>query len=79
MSDFKIIDKSGVWVRNNSEFPLPDYTRVGGTVLLESGVPTKIDLSDYLKGQPTLEVLTVDPISGDEITEVKAKPAKVEK
>lgn len=63
----KVVDKSGVWVINKSEFPLPDYTREGGAVLIESGVPTKIELSDFLKAQPTLEVMTVDPITGDEI------------
>lgn len=67
MSDFKIVDKSGSWVVNKSEFPLPDYTRVGGAVLIEPGVPTKIDVSDFLKGQATLEILTVDPITGEEI------------
>lgn len=72
MSEFKIIDKKGVWVKNNSEFGLPDYPRQSenpGTelIVLQPGVPTKIELSDFLKAQETLELLTVDPTTGEEI------------
>jgi hypothetical protein len=72
VSEFKIIDKKGVWVVNGSEFALPDYVRHGENpgselVMLQPGVPTKILLSDFLKSQATLKILTHDPITGDEI------------
>ena len=82
--DFRMIDKkTGVWVRSTSEFGLADHGRQethpgSALIVLQPGQATKIDLNGYLRGQPTLEVLTVDPISGEDIVE-KVAPAKVEK
>lgn len=72
MSEFTIVDKKGQWVLNTSEFGLADHQRQsdnpGSTlVIIQSGVPTRIDLNDYLRAQPTLQLMTVDPVSGDEI------------
>jgi hypothetical protein len=58
----RIIDKKGTWVRNAGEFALPDYPRGtetpdGQMVMLQPGEPTKVNVSDYLKGQPMLQHL----------------------
>lgn len=90
MSDFKIVDKDkkAVWVLNTGEIRIPDYVRQAespGTelVILEPGVPTKILLSTYLKGQDLIKRIK-DPTQGDGIEfvedepEVEAKPVEAE-
>lgn len=80
MSEFKIVDKKGQWVLNTTEFPLPDHQRQGenpGSELIQiaPGVPTKIELNDYLRGQPTLVLMTDDPVTGEPIKAPVAKAA----
>lgn len=72
MSEFTVIDKKGVWVTVSGDFPLPDYQRHNdnpGTelVVLQPGMPTKIELNDFLRAQANLQILTVDPVTGEEI------------
>lgn len=83
MSDVRMIDKkSGTWVTNTSEFPLADHGRHAANpgselIVIAPGQPTKIDLNDYLRGQPTLVRMTEDPVTGEPIApEVVAEPVE---
>lgn len=67
-NDFNLIDKTGEWMINRSPFRLahnrsanPDVPEL---VYLESGVPTKIVMDDFLKSQPTIESCP-DPMSDE--------------
>lgn len=76
MNEIKMIDKQGEWVLNTGESRIPDYVRHAenpGTelIIIEPGVPTKIVLSAFLKGQPTLRQIE-DPTEG----EIKFKVSK---
>jgi len=78
MSEFKVIDKDGVWVMNTGESRVPDYVRHAenpGTelIIIEPGIPTKIKLSDYLKAQPTL-IEVSDPLGDDTPAKPKGEP-----
>jgi hypothetical protein len=66
--NFNLIDKDGEWVVNTSQFRLaatrgtPEQPEV---IHIESGVPTKVVMDDYLKSQPLL-VPCPDPVNSDE-------------
>lgn len=83
MSNFKVIDKDGAWVLNTGETRIPDYVRQHSTpgselVILEPGEPTKIALSEFLKGQPNLREIE-DPTSGEIVfKEAKADAPKAD-
>lgn len=79
-----IIDKKGSWVINAGEFPLPDYDRQTNNpgselILLQPGEPTKIIISDYLRGQPMLRFMDADPVTGEaiEVPQAAEAPAAV--
>lgn len=75
MSDFKVVDKKGEWILNVSEARIPDYSR-DEVVIIEPGVPTRIVMTAYLDGQPTLRRIE-DPTEGEiRFKEVKAEPAQ---
>lgn len=72
----KVIDSDGVWIQNVGDFRIPDYGRAEaepGTDLefYEPGVPTKVKMSAWIKGQPTL-VEIEDPTSKPTTKKVKA-------
>ena len=72
MGDFKVVDKTGIWLSSVAAFPMiqPDGHR------FLPRQPTKIDLDDWIKGQVEAKVLTVcdDPLSTDDEIPKNAKP-----
>lgn len=72
MGDFKVVDKTGIWLRSSAAFPMaqPDGHR------FLPRQPTKIDLDDWIKGQVEAKVLAVcdDPLSTDDEIPRNAKP-----
>lgn len=53
MADMTVIDKDGDWYVNRALYRFPHGTREG--VVFESGVPTRVVLDDWIKGQPLIE------------------------
>ena len=83
--NFKIVDKDkkAEWVINTSDARVPDYVRHSenpGTelIIIEPGVPTKIILSDYLKGQEVLKLIE-DPTQSEGIVFKVEKAAELVK
>lgn len=67
----KIIDKkTGSWVYNQGEHRIPDYVRQcdhgGDLVIIEPGVPTKIDFTESLRANTNL-IEIEDPTQTDGI------------
>ena len=54
MGDFKVVDKTGVWLKSRAIFPIAQpYGH-----LFAPGLPTKIDLDTWIEGQIEAGVLT---------------------
>lgn len=72
MGDFKVVDKTGIWLLNRGAFPMQ---QPGGHRFVP-GQPTKIDLDDWIKGQVEALVLTVcdDPLEKSEEPKDVIKP-----
>lgn len=71
--DMKIIDGDGEWIVNTGGFRIPDYDRAqdgSDMVYYEPGVPTKVVISDWIKGQVVLEK-TDDPTTKPAVHKAK--------
>jgi hypothetical protein len=53
MGEFKVVDKTGTWLVSKASFTM---TQPGGH-RFEPGVPTKIDIDGWIKGQIEAKVL----------------------
>lgn len=60
MDDFKVVDKTGIWLKSRATFPM---CQPGGHRFIP-GQPTKVDLDEWIKGQVEAQVLAVcdDPL-----------------
>lgn len=63
--EFKVIDKDGEWVVNTSPYRLAFTRNEVEALALESGIPTKVVLDEFLKGQETIKPCA-DPVNSDE-------------
>lgn len=72
MSDFKIVDKDGVWVQNRCAMPMSNGVR---NIKFMPGVPMKVTLGDWEKLQLASNVLVEvdDPLHVEEPVAKEAK------
>lgn len=70
----QVIDKSGEWVVNTSQFRMVDPTHgEGNLMILEPGIATKVIKTDWMRGQDMIED-SPDPLGEEAIPVVKLSP-----
>lgn len=68
----QIVNPQGVWIRNNSVFPMHDPE---SNTTYRPGVPMKVTETSWLAGQPTVELID-DPTAPAAPAEAPKQPAK---
>lgn len=72
MANINLYDEDGnSWVTNRGEYRMPHATRVG--LVFEPGQPTKVNLDDWIKGQPVLAMTDMNGADAEPAESVKKK------